>query len=288
MDVREYQRVSSQIQSNTLWVTGLDGGVDTRTFKLNPKQAKALLARRKAIANKYGDSTSNRRPIDVLVREFQQVQDARDQLQAASRATRAMWSQSLDWLVEHGFVVVNHTCPVLTVKGVCCSALMEGQPLVRAWVLHDKHLSTVGIADFVVWLAGFTEPMHRVLSVEASEQLPACGLPDALVKATTDIWNIVHGASYDEQQGGFCMTAACLMRVWVDSRKDVREIAKYTGIHQLGVFVRMVLRVVRFVEEIRPVLLGLQQYELFNALDGHHEYLLAGVVTNLSLYATAV
>ena len=48
----------------------------------------------------------------------------------------------------------------------------------------------------------------------------------------------------------------------------------------------MVLRVVNFSDEIRTALLGLNKYELYNALEEARERLTGGVVTNLSLYTT--
>jgi hypothetical protein len=55
-------------------------------------------------------------------------------------------------------------------------------------------------------------------------------------------------------------------------------------ISQLGVFIKAVLRVISFIDELKTILLGLQYYELYNVLENHQERLLEGIVTNRSLY----
>jgi len=52
----------------------------------------------------------------------------------------------------------------------------------------------------------------------------------------------------------------------------------------LGTFVKAVMRVVTYIEVLKEVLLGLGQYEVHNRLDNHHDALLGGLVTNVSLY----
>ena len=52
----------------------------------------------------------------------------------------------------------------------------------------------------------------------------------------------------------------------------------------LGAFVKAVQRVASYIDVVREVLLGLQQYEVYNTLDGHMDRLYGGLVTNESLY----
>ena len=44
------------------------------------------------------------------------------------------------------------------------------------------------------------------------------------------------------------------------------------------------MRVVSYLDVTREVLLGLNEFELFNRLDHHTDLLLGGLVTNESLY----
>ena len=67
-------------------------------------------------------------------------------------------------------------------------------------------------------------------------------------------------------------------------REDIRRIAQCVDAHMLGVFVKTVLRVVAYLDVVREVLLGLNEFELFNRLDHHTDLLLGGLVTNESLY----
>ena len=62
------------------------------------------------------------------------------------------------------------------------------------------------------------------------------------------------------------------------------RIASWLDGHELGSFVKGVMRIVSYVDVVRTVLLGLGEYETHNRLDAHMELLLGGLVTNESLY----
>lgn len=70
---------------------------------------------------------------------------------------------------------------------------------------------------------------------------------------------------------------------WV-THKDIKRIAYWMDASLIGSFVKAVMRVVSYVDVVREVLLGLGEYETHNALDGHMDALLGGLVTNESLY----
>jgi hypothetical protein len=77
-----------------------------------------------------------------------------------------------------------------------------------------------------------------------------------------------------------------IMHLWANT-KDIYRICEYVDTSQLGVFVRVVLRVISYLDEMKPVLLGLEKYELYNRLENHHDRLLCGIVTNQSLYVNS-
>ena len=81
----------------------------------------------------------------------------------------------------------------------------------------------------------------------------------------------------------FDRTLSRMMLEWC-LHKDIRRIAQCLDPHMLGVFVKTVLRVVSYLDVTREVLLGLNEFELFNRLDHHTDLLLGGLVTNESLY----
>jgi len=155
-----------------------------------------------------------------------------------------------------------------------CSGMVEGCPLVRGSITHDGFLADgADLKDIVTWLAGFTEPVRLVPG--ANKKLPTYLFPDALGDETERMSH--------ESETIYHWETAAVMRAWLDTH-DVRKITGYMGMHSLGVFVRVVLRTVNFVEETRKALLGLQMYEAYNALEGYRETLLTGVVSNVSLY----
>jgi hypothetical protein len=112
------------------------------------------------------------------------------------------------------------------------------------------------------------------MSSNAQDHLPCKVMPNELYNATVALMDDEYDFHYVSSQ---------LMYVWLET-KDVRELASFIGIHSMGVFVRIVLRVANFIDEVKTVLLGLHRYELYNRLENHREKLFGGIITNSSLY----
>ena len=83
----------------------------------------------------------------------------------------------------------------------------------------------------------------------------------------------------------FDTTLSKMMLDWCE-HKDLSRVASWIDASMLGAFVKSVLRVVSYLDVVREVLLGLNEYELYNRLDHHTDLLLGGLVTNESLYLT--
>jgi superfamily II DNA/RNA helicase len=78
-----------------------------------------------------------------------------------------------------------------------------------------------------------------------------------------------------------------VLHVWLASGKNVRAITpRFLPASELGAFVRTLLRIVGMVEEMKPAILGLQKYELYNRLANHSDRLTvaSGIIGNRSLY----
>jgi len=96
---------------------------------------------------------------------------------------------------------------------------------------------------------------------------------------------VFNGKGDDSCDGGGSLSphTGDLLRVWMNTR-DVREVCRFIDPSQLGGFVRAVLRVLAFMEELDQVLLGLEKYELHARFRERNSTLLHGVITNRSLY----
>ncbi len=105
---------------------------------------------------------------------------------------------------------------------------------------------------------------------ESSNLLETYGWTDDLAS------HVVPPVELDRQLGR-------LMLDWCE-HKDLKRIAVWIEPALLGTFVKAVMRVVSYLEVVKEVLLGLEMHEVHNRLDNHHDKLLGGLVTNVSLY----
>jgi superfamily II RNA helicase len=156
---------------------------------------------------------------------------------------------------------------------------MDGHPLVRGVLVAEGALEGMDQESIAVWLACFAEKVPLRQDVRVPE-IP-CPHLRRLLQRTGETAELL---GEDSEQ--FAWSSAALVRTWMKTR-DVREIAAFVDVAQLGSFVRLVLRVAAFFEELRMAALGMEMFELYNRLEGAAECLYSGVVTNQSLYVTA-
>jgi superfamily II RNA helicase len=274
-DVREYLRLRAALSGRA------EGPLADAGFflRMHPKQRKAAEAKARAIADRHGGEAPG--GFERVVADVERALDLEAEAAALEAGLRADWEAARGWLFAHGYLEEGHG---LTVKGRACAALTEGSPLVRGAVAFEGLLDDLELVDVAAWLAGFAEDVasgaedtERCCSVTPAAfrraELRAVELLDEMSKAGVRERAFSHGSSW-------------LVRRWLESGRDVRAIAGLVPFHQLGVFVRVVMRVVLMIEELKPVLLGLQKYELHNRLESPHDRLLSGIVSNRSLYVS--
>ena len=147
-------------------------------------------------------------------------------------------------------------------------------------IISDGHLQDLSTAEVCAWVCLFfnerrVDESARRAALELPEMSPALF---EVYEQTAQLGDMI-GLPDD----AFEPTLARIMLDWCE-HKDVRRVAQWLDAHMLGVFVKSVLRVVSYVDMIREVLLGLGEFEGYNALDHHTDLLLHGLVTNESLY----
>jgi len=256
-DERNYISIQSRLQ--------LKGFI-----KLTASQRKTMETDMVLLKNKYGDGE-----LESLVKKEQQRIVLEKDIDYVENALPNEWNRSFDWLVRHGYIADLDEV-TLTRKGRACADMSDGDPLVRSKVLCDDLLDNMDFEDIVSHLACFSESIRMKTG---SPELPY--MSDAFKQAYAAAADFA-----EECNTTIKWSSGALMCLWCQT-KDIRVISQYVDHAQLGVFVKMILRVICFIDELKQILLGLEKFELYNKLDGHHDKLLDGIVTNLSLYVSA-
>jgi len=184
------------------------------------------------------------------------------------------WNISVEWLRKNGYI--NHgdeNTEIYTTSGLISSKLSDGSPLVRGKIIADGDLTDFTFAEVVAWLSSFTEDVRLSNDVE----LPL------LSKNFDRVYGKSQKLAEDIDDISIHYNTALLIHEWVVN-KNIYVISRFMDISQLGVFVKIILRVLSFIEELKKILLGMEHFEMYNMLENHHEKLLSNIVTNKSLY----
>jgi replicative superfamily II helicase len=158
------------------------------------------------------------------------------------------WHTSVERLTKRGFINDG----VLTEKGYVASQLNDNESMSRAELLCSNMLDNVSFTMLVCNLAKFIQ----FGSIQNEEELPQFEINN---------------------------TSSKLMYLWC-STKDINKLTYFIPVYQLGNFVKLVLRIISFLEETEKILLGLEKYKLRNELIHFQDKLFFGIITNQSLY----
>ena len=200
------------------------------------------------------------------------------EIQNAKTMIQTQWAQSLEWLKEYEFISdtnISNISNTLTLAGKVASGLSDGLPLVRGAMIANNILFNATFEEFAGWLGCFTEPLRVSSPLEIANNVFNQIMNE--IEQNCDYYKASDAPTNNQYNTGQ------LMYLWA-TNKDINEICQYIGTGQIGTFIKAVLRVISYTDELKKVLLGLQHYEMYNRLDGHQDRLLGGIITNRSLY----
>mmetsp|Transcript_38853 Transcript_38853/g.89223 ORF Transcript_38853/g.89223 Transcript_38853/m.89223 type:complete len:715 (-) Transcript_38853:368-2512(-) len=243
--------------------------VDGLVIALNPKQRKSVETELRTLKSKHG----------ALLSQIQGKQAKIELMQADieqnTTTLKAQWKASFDWLCETGFIANEQGA--LTPRGRACAAFADGQPLILGTIISDGWLKQLSLGDVCAWLSIFIQEARGIDLSRGKELLPPGPSPQ-LEEVVKETLRLAEMLEVELQQSLFQV-----MLDWI-AHKDITRIATWVEPHMLGSFVKAVIRVSSYIEIVKEVLLGLNEYEVHNQLDNHMDVLLGGLVTNESLY----
>lgn len=255
--VKEYESIQEKIEPEKLQrVIELDQKLaGTGFIKLTPKQTKQA-----------------RNEIKTILGTFS-IEDARNQyhlhnqIQYCTSTIDTMWSHCVSTLKQYDFVDQSGE---MTQFGVTSSHMCDGMPMVRARVLNEIGISNLDV--LASWLAVFAGgPSFELYN---QPQLPET--LDVMLKQSVELAE----EYYNEKLN---TNIAHIMYDWMTHR-DISRILQYTDITSFGSFIKVVLRVSSFIEEVKTILLGFEYFEEYNKLENYEERLFFGLVGNDSIH----
>uniref|UniRef100_A0A7S0LTH6 ATP-dependent RNA helicase Ski2/MTR4 C-terminal domain-containing protein n=1 Tax=Coccolithus braarudii TaxID=221442 RepID=A0A7S0LTH6_9EUKA len=239
---------------------------------LNPKARKKLEAEMRTLKDAHGEALHK---VAEAVSKREGLERDRD---ATVCALRNDWRVAFDWLEQFGFIASGTAADVaaLTARGRACAAFADGQPLIIGTIISDGWLTQLSLPEVCAWLCLFLQERRLASTAKSAVELP--DPPPSLQEVMSQTFALGEMLEVELDP-----TLSMMMLDWC-THKDITRVASWLDAHMLGVFVKAVLRVVSYVDVVREVLLGLNDYEAYNKLDHHTDLLLGGLVTNESLY----
>ena len=236
--------------------------------KLNPGLIRVSNAQRKLYEKEIKEMNLDEATISITTKRITIEKD----ISKSRKTLEGNWESCVEWLEDYGFTKNGE----ITIAGKIASGLSDGLPLIRASMIGNKKLNDVSFEQFAGWLGCFTETL-RVSEKNAPEVEEMHELLYEIDK-TCDEMRYDCDINYN---------TGLLVFLWAKN-KDIHEICGYVGAGQLGTFVKSILRVISYMDEMKKVLLGLQYYELYNKLEHHQDRLMDGIVSNRSLYVDVI
>jgi len=179
----------------------------------------------------------------------------------------------VETLQQNNFIIQND----LSMMGKVASLMCDGLPLVRASLMISERFEQLNIIDIISWLGIFG------WSMKDNDELVDNG-----TELSDELKELLHYTEeysvylYDKELKNTYYKAS-IMYDWMKN-KNAEQIVQYIGLAEFGNFIKTILRVSSFIEELRTIFLGMEKYELFNKFENYEERLFYGIVSNASIY----
>uniref|UniRef100_A0A7S3ERY1 ATP-dependent RNA helicase Ski2/MTR4 C-terminal domain-containing protein n=1 Tax=Haptolina ericina TaxID=156174 RepID=A0A7S3ERY1_9EUKA len=236
--------------------------------KLNPKQRKAAETELRTLKETYGDGLAEVRGKQAKVEQMEA------EIRENEITLRRQWDAAFAWLTDYAFIADD--VGTLTARGRACAAFSDGHPLILGTIISDNWLQQLSLGEVCAWLCLFLRDA-RVQELDTSVVQPPkpSAAFEEVIAATKELATILE-VEID-------INLSLMMLDWVQ-HKDITRVAQWVDPHMLGSFVKAVMRVASYLDVVKEVLIGLNEYLVHNKLDNHMDLLLGGLVTNESLY----
>jgi superfamily II RNA helicase len=246
-------------------LTDLEEQLKPGLFKMSQSVRKGIEKELNIVKNELGAENV------VKLKEYFKL---RQELDWTRDSIQADWDQTKKWLTKYQFLEESGN---LTIVGKVVGGLSDGCPITRGVMIGRGKLDALSFHEIVGWLGYFTEYAKATGIDEIVESL------DKINECLDETHNTLYTLDMEELDGKISYEMSVLVYLWSINR-DIAQICYHIGFGNLGTFIRGVMRVISFIDEMKEHLLGLGFYELYNRLDNHQAKLLDGIVTNQSLY----
>lgn len=226
---------------------------------LNKKQIKNLKNEQKQLLDKLNIS------LDDALERYKKYTE----INALNSFIPNKWREAKNLLQKMYFIDTNND---LTSSGKVASLMCDGYPLVRAIIITCDDFKTLSFNQIVAWLGIFAWTSNLEDNDDSSTPI------DSVIDFTSYMMMEIYNKELIQPN-----LKANIIYDWIIN-KNIVYISQYIGLEDLGNFIKTILRISSFIDELKTILLGLEMYDIYNKFENHEEKLFYGIVSNSSIY----
>lgn len=242
--------------------------------------SKETMKLRKRMRN-YQQDVADFKAQSVLYRKLIRIQTLRDESKASEDSLLVDWEVGRDILVKHCFIDKTNQP---TLCGELAQKINESDPLVIGWVLgeliHHPELERITYVEIVAWLSVLLESPYgrREEDNQIVDPKFRCGYIDELLSETE------YAARSLDSKHGLNYRNAELITTWLSGGKNITQVLNSIDSHNQGTFVKLILRLVNLIDNLRSCFEEHKCFYLYNLLEDSADQLMFDLVSNNSLY----
>lgn len=226
---------------------------------MNKKQIKNLKNEQKQLLDKLNIS------LDDALEQYKKYTE----INALNSYIPNKWQEARYLLQKMYFIDENNN---LTCSGKVASLMCDSYPLVRAIIITCNDFKTLSFNEIVAWLGIFAWTSNLEDNDDSSTPI------DSVIEYTSYMMMEIYNKELIQPN-----LKVNIIYDWIIN-KNIVHISQYIGLEDLGNFIKTILRISSFIDELKTILLGLEMYDIYNKLENHEEKLFYGIVSNSSIY----
>jgi superfamily II RNA helicase len=243
-------------------------------IRIKPNKRKKMLRKLAKLRETIPDFEAKKAQAQGRINNMEKIKGIRQELAQGNSRYISDWNDCVQRLCKHGFAE-NAEDPKPTQMGKLALCFPDAMPLVMGYVVNMPEFSQLSFAEVCTYLGLFVNPCCKP-EAQSWESVMECS------EALTKVFKTVVRCAPEKI---FNWEMVAYVKEWCDQdTKSFAALAQTMEPCRQGDFIKAVLRMCNFIDQVKSACLIKEDYLMTNRLDDHQERLMSGVVSNDSLY----
>lgn len=247
-------------------------------IRISANQRRKILKKMGALKRQIPDFDKELELFDKFKEDNNMRQQLKDAIEVGGQQYQDEWNACVEQLIKYDFAEKKEGIIQPTQKGNTALCFPDGMPLVMGTVVSMPEFSKLSMTEICMWISLFINPCCKKGEGATTWKAAIPNCPETLSTIFEKTQNCV-------PEHDFVWEMPQLVQIWCDN-KDFIKVAERLETCRLGDFIKGILRICNFLDQVKNACAIRENYDSINLLDDHMDKLFSGVVTNNSLYIT--